>query len=155
MIRKLFDRFNKSISERVVPQRIPVAIPIKLTFEPEGKTGRLRSQTENLWITGETNDLSQTGIAFTVSSIRLKENYLVGEGRVLNAELDLPNGKVQMKIVGQRYEQVDEHASVAKYMIGAKITQITSENTEIYEDFLKNGKKMMKSKILQLKTHQR
>lgn len=155
MIRKLFDRFNKSISERIVPQRFPAALPIKLTFEPEGRTGRLRSLTENLWIMGETSDLSETGLAFTVSSIRLKENYLVGEGKSLNAEIDLPNGRIQMKIVGQRYEQIDENASVTKYLIGAKILQITGENKDVYEEFLKNGNKLMKTKLLQLKTHQR
>jgi len=153
MIRKLFAQFNSSLSERIVPQRFPFAVPVKLTFEQDKATGNL--QTANLWISGETKDLSQSGIAFTVSSIRLKENYLVGENRTLNAELDLPNGKIQMKIVGVRYEPLGETVSAAKYLIGAKITQITQENKEVYEDFLKNGKKMFKPKMLRFETDKR
>jgi hypothetical protein len=93
---------------------------------------------------GETKDLSQTGIACIVSSIRLKENYLVGENRVLNAELDLPNGKVMMQVVGKRYEQVGEHISTARYLIGAGIVQMTDDDREAYEQFLKLGSKMTK-----------
>lgn len=99
----------------------------------------------NLSITGETKDLSHSGIAFVVSSIRIKENYLVGEGRTLNAELDLPNGKVTLRIVGQRYEQIGEHISVSQYLIGAKILFMTEENRETYEHFLRYGKKIKKS----------
>jgi len=83
--------------------------------------------------------LSNSGVAFIVSSIRIKENYLVGEGRVLNAELDLPSGKVSMKIVGQRYEQVGEHISTARYLVGASIREMTDENREAYDAFLRYG----------------
>ena len=81
MIRKLLADFNKSISKRVVASRHKYEVPIKLSFETDRNTGRLQNPLESLFITGETKDLSQTGIAFVVSSIRLKENYLVGEGR--------------------------------------------------------------------------
>ena len=138
MLRNLIAKFTKSMSSRVVAARHKREAAIKLSFEPTGKTGRLDS-TKNLFITGETADLSGSGIAFTVASIRVKENYLVGEGRVLNAELDLPNGRVSMKIVGQRYELVGEHLSTERYLIGAKIVSISDENRSVYEDFMRRG----------------
>jgi len=139
MLRKWIAKFNKSRAERVVSVRHDREVPIKLSFELSGKTGKSVSP-QILFITGETKDLSQSGIAFTISSIRIKENYLVGEGRILNAELDLPNGKVSMKIVGQRYEPVEnEHLSVGKYLVGASILQMTDENREVYEYFLRFG----------------
>ena len=139
MLRKWIAKFNKSMTERVVSVRHNREVPIKLSFEPGGKTGK-SVPPQILFITGETKDLSQSGIAFTISSIRIKENYLVGEGRILNAELDLPNGKVSMKIVGQRYEPVEnEHLSVGKYLVGASILQMTDENREVYEYFLRFG----------------
>ncbi len=141
MIREWFAQFNKSLSERVVASRHKYELPIKLSFEPDRNTGRLQKPLENLFITGETKDLSHTGIAFVVPSIRLKENYLVGEGRALNAEIDLPNGKIKMQIVGQRYEQVGKHISTASYLVGAKILQMTAENRELYQDFLRHGRK--------------
>lgn len=141
MIRKLLADFNKSISKRVVASRHKYEVPIRLWFETDRNTGRLQNPLESLFITGETKDLSQTGIAFVVSSIRLKENYLVGEGRTLNAELDLPSGKIKMQIVGQRYEQVGKHISTANFLIGAKILRMTAENRELYQDFLRVGRK--------------
>ena len=138
MLRNLIAKFNKSLSARVASARQPRAVAIKLSFEPTGKTGKLDS-TKNLFVTGETADLSGSGIAFTVASIRVRENYLVGEGRVLNAELDLPNGKVAMKIVGQRYEPIGEHLSSERYLVGARIVQISEENRAAYEEFLRLG----------------
>ncbi len=140
MIRNLIAAAKKSMFERVSSIRHRHVVSIKLSIEPNGSTGRLDAA-KNFCIMGETSDLSSTGIAFTVASIRYKENYLVGEGRVLNAELDLPNGKVAMKIVGQRYEPVGEHISTARYLVGASINYMTDENREAYNDFLRYGGK--------------
>lgn len=140
MLRKLIAKFNKSITERAAPARHNLEVPIKLSFEPSGKTGKLSEPPQVLYITGETKDLSNSGIAFIVSAIRIKENYLVGEGRTLNAELDLPDGKILMKIVGERYAPIEnEHQSVGKYLVGASISQMSDENREIYEYFLRFG----------------
>ncbi len=126
--------------ERVVSARHNREVPVKLSFEPSGKTGKLSEPPQVIFITGETKDLSCSGIAFIVSSIRIKENYLVGENRTLNAELDLPGGKVSMKVVGQRYEPVDDaHLSVGKYLVGASIIQMTEESREVYEHYLRFG----------------
>ncbi len=148
MIREFFAQFNKTLAKRVVSSRYSYQVPIKLTFEQNNKTGKLQMPRIPLYINGETKDLSQSGIAFMVSSIRLQENYLVGQERVLNAELDLPNGKISMKVVGQRYEQVDGTASSGKFIIGAKIVQISDECKEFYEDFLRNGNKLTQAKVL-------
>ncbi|MBK7705786.1 MAG: hypothetical protein IPN69_24440 [Acidobacteria bacterium] len=140
MIRKWVAKLNKSIAGSVVSTRKGIAVPVKIWFEPDRNTGRLMP-IENLVITGETSDLSRSGIAFIVASIRIHENYLVGEGRTLNAELDLPGGKVRMQIIGRRYEQVGEHVSTARYLVGAEITKMSDGDRESYNDFLKFGNK--------------
>ncbi len=147
MIRKLISKFSKSINERVVSPRKKYEVPIKIWFEPDRNTGRLKMPLGGLVILGETSDMSRTGIAFVVSAIRIQENYLVGEGRTLNAELDLPDGKVQMQIVGRRYEQVGQHISTARFLVGAKITQIDKENQEAYEEYLRHGNKRKKGSL--------
>jgi hypothetical protein len=144
MIRKLISKFNKSVTERVVAPRKKYEVPIKIWFEPERMTGRLKMPLENLVITGETKDMSKTGVGFIVPAIRIQENYLVGGGRILNVELDLPGGKIQMQVVGMRYEEVGEHISTARFLVGAKITQISEENREAYEYFLRHGNKRKK-----------
>ena len=145
MFRNFISRLNSSVSKQVVASRREYAVPIKLTFEPDRNTGKLRMPVSELTIVGETRDLSHSGIGFIVSAIRLKEFYLVGEDRVLNVELDLPNGKVKFQVIGQRYEQVSEHSSVSRYLIGAKILSMTEENREVYKYFLRYGKKVKRS----------
>lgn len=137
MIRKLISRFNRSFAERMVAPRRKHQVPVKVWFEPE--KGRLKQATENLFISGETCDLSATGIGFLVSSVRIKENYLVGQNRVLNVELDLPGAKVRMQVVGQRYEQVGIHISTSRYLIGANICQMEEADREVYEHFIQHG----------------
>lgn len=144
MIRKLVSKFSKTINERVVSPRKKYEVPIKIWFEPDRATGRLKMPNESLVITGETKDLSKTGIAFIVAAIRINENYLVGGSRILNAELDLPGGKIQMQIVGMRYEEVGQHISTARFLVGAKITKMSNDDREAYEYFLRHGDKRKK-----------
>jgi hypothetical protein len=135
-IRKLLNKVAASISERLSSKRIKFSAPIKITIYPEISTGSLRPiKFSSLSISGETYDLSKSGIAFIVSSIRLKEYYLVGEGRRLHAEIDLTNGKIKMELIGVRYEQIDIHDSASKYLVGARIVNMSREDREAYEEF--------------------
>lgn len=136
MIRKWASLFTRSVNKRVVSRRRPLHVPIKISFEPETNTGGLRLPPANLSTRGETHDLSTSGIAFVVSSIRIEQYYLVGEGRTLNAEMTLPAGKIKMKMIGVRYEQIGEHVSTTQYLVGASITEMSDADREAYREFL-------------------
>ncbi|MGI8810915.1 MAG: hypothetical protein ACR2IH_00105 [Pyrinomonadaceae bacterium] len=110
-----------------------------MIFEPHKTAAQMRSTLAPVFIIGETYDLSGSGIAFIVSSIRVKEHYLVGQDRTLVAELDLPGGAVVMRVVGKRYERVGVHLSMEKYLIGAEIVDMTDDDREAYDCFLKHG----------------
>ena len=145
MIRKLIKRFNKSITKRVYSARYAYEVPVSISFE-QRQTRKLRLPPENVLIRGVSRDLSESGIAFIVPIIRLKENYLVGENRTLNVDLDLPNGKVKMIVVGRRYEQIiDQNSSNVKYLIGAEILQMNDVDWEIYEYFLDHHESFKKN----------
>lgn len=142
MLRKLIAKINKTVSERRAAPRHSYQIPIKIWFDSIHKTENPHSTNGgSLTAWGETKDLSLSGIGFFVPSIRIQENYLVGGSRPLNVELDLPDGKLQMQVIGRRYEQSGEHLSASRYLIGASISEISPENFEIYKQFLLSGKK--------------
>lgn len=143
-IRQIVSNLRGQISNRMSSSRRDLQVPISVSFEPESTTGRLNARREIFSIRGETKDLSASGVAFLVDSIRLKEHYLVGENRILDAELDLPNGKVKIKLIGQRYEQIGQHLSINKYLIGAIIKSMTPMDREIYDEYLKIGNKIKK-----------
>lgn len=151
VIRKIFSKLNRSLAENLTARRHKFHVPIRITLMPTesygGGTGKLTFKKESLTVSGETEDLSETGLAFTVPSIRLREYYLVGEQRVLIVELDLPNGKVEMKVVGVRYEQqsgIHDSAAVS-YLIGAKIVSIEVADKEIYKEYLRLGGKLKRN----------
>jgi hypothetical protein len=146
VIRKFISRLNLSFVENRSARRYNLQVPVRITIEPDEANGKLTTRRESLSASGETKDLSKSGIAFIVPSIRLREYYLVGENRTLQAELDLPNGKIRMQIVGVRYEQIGIHDSTVNYLIGAKILFISPLEQEIYEEYLKYGNKVKTDK---------
>lgn len=139
MLRSLVSKISGMVVERSHAKRRRFEAPIKISFEPLRMAGIHVSSADGLFLSGETVDFSSTGIAFMVSAIRIKENYLVGHERVLNVEIDLPQGKVSMQVIGRRYERDDVHLSAEKYMVGAEIVDMPANDREIYQHFLRYG----------------
>ncbi len=113
--------------------------PVKIWFEPDVNTEQARERARSSCLFGETFDISRSGIAFIVPSIRVMEKYLVGHDRTLNAEIDLPTGLIHMKVMGRRYEKVGVHISTERFMVGAHILSIDVDDQENYDTFLRRG----------------
>jgi hypothetical protein len=145
MIREIASLFSRTLVERRASVRRKYQVPIKVCFTPEKNTANLTASCEELFLSGETTDMSDTGLGFVVSTIRIKEKYLVGQDRELNVEIDLPGRKVMMRVIGRRYEKVGIHVSTEKYLIGAEIKEMRSDDRLAYEVFLRDGKKMLKN----------
>jgi hypothetical protein len=139
MIRELIAKLRGTFVERSHSARKKRNLPIKITFEPNFSTGRLTAPHEKLYISGETEDLSSTGVGFIVSAIRIRENYLVGQDRTLNAEIDIPGGKIKMSVIGRRYEKVGINLSTERFLIGAEIVDMPKADRERYEYYLQHG----------------
>ena len=144
MIRELVSKLTNVITERRASVRRKFNVPVKVWIKPEANS-LFKSPYRELYLSGETYDLSQTGLAFLVSSIRIKEDYLVAPDRVLNVELDLSGKKLRMEIVGRRYERVGIHLSTERYLIGAEIVHMEEEDRRSYEYFLRHGNKLVKT----------
>jgi hypothetical protein len=143
MIGTIVRNFNESYRRYISPVRKDFSFPISVSIEPNRITGSLQRKSSRTFlgfdelpcIAGETKNLSEEGIAFVVSFIRIAEGYLVGDGRILNIELSLPNGKVKFQAVAQRYEHYNIHSSGSQFLIGARITSISEQNREKYISF--------------------
>jgi len=145
MLRELVSKFSVSWIERRASLRKKFQVPVKVCFAPEHNPHNITTSCEELFLAGETVDLSESGVAFVVASIRIKEKYLVGQERILHVELELAGKKVQMRVLGKRYERVGIHASTERYLVGAAITEMSPGDRQNYEYFLKNGKKLLKT----------
>lgn len=153
ILRKLISRLNGQVMSRMSAERRDLQVPINVSIEPNKNTGSLVRRTEGLSIGGETKDLSETGLAFFVDAIRLREHYLVGEDRVLVVKLDLPNGTIKLKAMGKRYEQVDVHSTHSRYLIGAAIVEMDAVDREVYTEFLRLGNKAFKQNAPSFQTN--
>src|SRR5215207_6307108 len=111
MLRELASRFSVTWIERRASLRKKYSVPVKICFAPEINAHNLQGSCDDSFLSGETIDLSETGIGFVVTSIRIKEKYLVGQERTLNVELELAGKKVKMQVLGKRYERVGIHAT--------------------------------------------
>ncbi|MCA1588884.1 MAG: PilZ domain-containing protein [Acidobacteria bacterium] len=145
MIRELVSRFNRTWTERRASVRRKFQVPVKVCFAPVSDPMLKNVRCDDSFLSGETIDLSDTGIGFIVSSIRIKEKYLVGQQRPLNVELDLAGKRVKMRVLGVRYERVGIHVSTEQYLIGAVITEISDDDRAAYEHFMNNGKSLLQS----------
>ena len=97
--------------------------------------------------------MSRTGIGFLVPVIRLKEKYLVGHDRTLNVEIDLPTGKVYMRVIGRRYETVESiHLSMERFFVGAHITSLQGTDKTKYEAYLTGSHGHLKPRSASLET---
>jgi c-di-GMP-binding flagellar brake protein YcgR len=146
MLRELITKFNRSLSERMVSARRRHRARVKVWFDPERNSELAIQRAEAACVYGETVDISRTGIAILVPSIRVKEKYLVGQDRNLNIEIDLPNGKVYMRAIGRRYEKVGLHVSTERFLVGLHIASLTGTDKETYETFLTTGTRRPKGK---------
>jgi hypothetical protein len=85
---------------------------------------------------GYTRDLSQTGLALVVPTIRIGEYYLTGEGRRLLVTLDLPPAPLALHVIPVRYEKLDEDRTETGYLIGVRITEINDADRARFNTYL-------------------
>ena len=144
MLRELIAKVNRAMSERMVAPRRKHSAPIKLWFDADLNSERAQEAARAACIIGETIDFSRTGISFLVPSIRTKEKYLVGQERNINVEIDLPTGKVFLRVLGKRYKKVGSHSSTEKFLVGAQISSLSGADLDNFESFLRDGHRTAK-----------
>lgn len=139
MIRELATKLSAVLQRSTHAIRKKCDAPVRISFEPVRTSGNLHTTMEGLALSGEAADLSNSGIGFIVSSIRIKEFYLVGQDRRLIVELDLPAGKIKFKAIGKRYIRFGQHLSNEKFFVGAEIVDITGRDKQLLDEFLRFG----------------
>lgn len=81
---------------------------------------------------GHTLNLSVGGLAVVLHAQNIDEEYLLGGDGSMAIELDLPNGlAIEIQATPVRYEKLEEG-----YLIGAKISQMSERDRELFEEYL-------------------
>jgi hypothetical protein len=87
-----------------------------------------------------TKDISASGLALVVSSIRAGAVYITREGTLLSLKLELPDGThLTFDAAPVRYHQLEsENLSEKLYLVGVHITKIGDAERKRLESLLKS-----------------
>lgn len=135
-LRSLVGRIREYAGDRRDPRR-RIRLPVSLSLHEPGKRANGGRPLPSL--DGYTQDLSSTGLALIVPAIRIGGHYLAGGDRHLQVLLNLPNGRVQMRVTSVRYEPVDENKSEEGYIIGVRIDEMNDQDRKILKAYLTSG----------------
>ena len=153
MLIALVSKVNQSVSDFLFLGNRKVILPIIITVPPNKgeaiwnlETGKLVSVEDTPALKATALQVGKDSISFVVPQIRFNDANLAGEGRILNIELELPNGKVKLEVIGEHYERFGKRTSLAEYLIQAKIVYINPLEEEVYKNYLRHGEKAEKVK---------
>jgi hypothetical protein len=119
-IRYLLGRLRASVGNRRRAPRYDarLSFSVSIVDDEAGRENKLPPQT----LVGRTRNLSDTGFALIVPSLRLGTNKLDEGNSTLRLMLDLPTGTVEIHVVPVRSHSLSENDKDTGYIIGAKIT---------------------------------
>lgn len=84
-------------------------------------------------VAGHTVNLSAMGLAVLLHAQNIDEQYLSGDEGSMAIELDLPNGlSIEIQATPVRHQKVEDG-----YLIGARISEMTPRDRELYEEYLR------------------
>lgn len=135
LIRHLLGRLRGAVGNRRRAPRYDARLffSISVLDAEADEEGARSSQT----LVGRTRNLSETGFALVVPSLRLGTKYLNDGNAVLRLILDLPSGKTEFQLVPVRSQQLPERDKESGYLIGAKIAQMSPEAQMRLRKFLR------------------
>lgn len=121
-IRYLLGRLRGTVGNRRRAPRYNARISFSVAVLDDGAGHADARPTRTL--VGHTRNLSETGFALIVPSLRLGAGRLDDPGATLRIMLDLPSKTVEIHVAPVRSYQLGEDDKEKGYFIGAKITQL-------------------------------
>lgn len=129
-------------SARRHKMRVPVKIALiasKYVGKHDSKNGK-EEQTSS-FISGWTQDISESGLAIIVSRIHIEGRYLTDQDRKLFIKLELQEDTIQFKAIARRHQPVETKTDGKGFLIGAAVKDIDDENRAKLIEFLKNPRR--------------
>jgi hypothetical protein len=138
LIRSIASRLREIVgNRRAAPRYLThleagLALSISLPRQKQGgeKTG------QPLKLAGYTRDISATGLALVVPTIRIGGQYVTGENRTLEIILKLPAGTIKVKAAPVRYSPLEEDGADTGYLIGVQIIWMSNEDRTRFDAYL-------------------
>lgn len=141
LVRSIIARLRGAVGNRRRARRYRVSMTASISLVDVKQVAESAIARRTPKIEGHTRDLSSTGVALIVPTIRVGEYYLTGEGRRLLVTLQHPMGPLSIRVTPVRYEQLDEGDTETGYLIGTHITEMSDEDRARFNAYLEEQDK--------------
>jgi PilZ domain len=139
LIRSIASRLREIVGNRRRAPRYLTHLEAGLALSislPHAKPGSEKAG-QSLNVAGYTRDISATGLALVVPTIRIGGQYITGENRTLEIMLKLPTDIIiKVKATPVRYSPLEEDAADTGYLIGVQIIWMSDEDRARFNDYL-------------------
>lgn len=124
-IRRLLGRIRGTVSNRRRALRYNARLSFSVSIV-DGEAGRESARPPQTLV-GRTRNVSETGLALVVPSLRLGTHKLNDGNSTLRLMLDLPTGTAEIHVAPVRSQQLDEKDTDTGHLIGVKITHLSDD----------------------------
>ena|SRR5215213_2976183 len=134
LIRSIAGRLREYMGNRRVAPRYVTHLEVGLALNvslPGAKTDG-----PPLKLAGYTRDISASGLALIVPSIRVGGQYVTGENRRLRIMLKLPTGQIEILATPVRYSPLDDDGVDTGYLVGVQIVSMNDEDRARFDSYL-------------------
>jgi hypothetical protein len=112
-------------------------LPLSIAVFQAG--ARYRSSRKPIMMPGLLRDISETGLAMIVPSIRSEGVYLTGADRMLEIAFEVSGKMVELKARPVRYERIERQDIVdSSYLIGARMTDMAEPDRARFVDYVRS-----------------
>ena len=124
------ERYDAEL-EAQIGARLLLSISLPHGEERPGADARARQ------LIGSTRNVSETGLAIVVPTLRVGSNLITEENCTLRIVLDIyPEGVVEMDATVVHHSQVDEKDKEAGYLVGVSIGEMSEDDRRRYLEYL-------------------
>jgi hypothetical protein len=138
LIRSIASRLREIVGNRRAAPRYLTHLEAGLALSislPHSKPGSEKTGPP-LKLAGYTRDISATGLALIVPTIRIGGQYITGENRTLEISLKLPTSVVKVKAAPVRYTPLEGDGADTGYLIGVQIIWMSNEDRARFNAYL-------------------
>jgi hypothetical protein len=105
--------------------RLAFQLPAREPADPNDAAADNALPPRTLRLVGRTRNISETGLALVVPTLRIGDEFASVIGSRLLVTLYLPSGRVQIHATPVSYEQLPPSPSERGYLIGVRVTEMT------------------------------
>jgi PilZ domain len=138
LIRSIAGRLREFVGNRRVAPRYVTHLEVGLALNVSLPGAQTPGPPVRL--AGYTRDISASGLALIVPSIRVGGQYVTGENRRLRIMLKLPTGPIEIHATPVRYSPLEEGGVDTGYLVGVQITDMSDEDRARFNAYLEQMK---------------